>query len=125
MEYEWLQFASLTDEVVEVETVSWSSYHASRMKGTHVEVSKTSLLPLLNDQAHYVATIKLTMDKIKEVTQFLNPAQCSVKAVDQHLFAIAKQIQCQWPNDYDEDKFVVMFGRLHIEMAVLKLVGDS
>ena len=70
MEYEWLQFASLTDEVVEVETVSWSSYHASRMKGPQVEVSITSLLLLLNDQAHSVATIKHTMDKVKEVTKF-------------------------------------------------------
>jgi hypothetical protein len=122
MEYEWLQFVSLTDEVVEVETVSWS-YHASRVKGPQVEVSTTSLLPLLNDQAHSVATIKHTMDKVKEVTQFLNPAQCSGMAVDQPLFAIAKQIQWQWSNDYGEDKFV-MFGGLHIEMAALKLLGD-
>ena len=122
MKYEWLQFVSLTDEVVEVETVSWS-YHASRVKGPQVEVSTTSLLPLLNDQAHSVATIKHTMDKVKEVTQFLNPAQCSGMAVDQPLFAIAKQIQWQWSNDYGEDKFV-MFGGLHIEMAALKLLGD-
>ena len=85
MEYEWLQFVSLTDKV---ENVSWSSYHASRMKGPQVEVSITLLLLLLSDQAHSVATIKHTMDKVKEVTQFLNPAQCSVMAVDQPVFAI-------------------------------------
>ena len=37
---------------------------------------------------------------------------------------MAKQIQLKWPNDYGEDKFVVMFGGLHIEMAALKTVGD-
>jgi len=65
MEYEWLQFVSLTDAV---ENVPWSSYHASRMKGPQVEVSITLLLLLLSDQAHSVATIKHTMDQVKEVT---------------------------------------------------------
>jgi hypothetical protein len=27
LEYEWLQFVSLTNEVLDVETVSWSAYH--------------------------------------------------------------------------------------------------
>ena len=45
-------------------------------------------------------------------------------AVDQPLFALAKQIQWQWPESYGVDKFVVMFGGLHIEMTVLKVLGD-
>ena len=45
-------------------------------------------------------------------------------AVDQPLFALAKQIQWQWPNTYGEDKFIVMFGGLHIEMAAFRLLGD-
>jgi len=49
----------------------------------------------------------------------LHPAQCSVMAVDQPVFAISKQIQWQWPNDNGEDKFVAMFGGQHIEMAAL------
>jgi hypothetical protein len=28
LEYEWLQFVSLTNEVLDVETVSWSAYHS-------------------------------------------------------------------------------------------------
>ena len=36
---------------------------------------------------------------------------------------MAKQIQWQWPNLYGEDKFVIMFGGLHIEMAALKSIG--
>ena len=55
---------------------------------------------------------------------FLNPGQTTVMAVDQPLLALAKQIQWQWPNTYGEDKFIVMFGGLYIEMAALRLLGD-
>ena len=37
---------------------------------------------------------------------------------------MAKQIQWTWPDEYGEDKYVVMFGGLHIEMAILKTLGD-
>ena len=55
---------------------------------------------------------------------FLNPGQTPDMAVDQPLIALAKQIQWQWPNTYGEDKFIVMFGGLHIEMAAFRLLGD-
>ena len=71
-------------------------------------------MPLLQESAHSVATIKHSMDKIKEATHFLNPGQTPVMAVDQPLIALAKQIQWQWPNTYGEDKFIVMFGGLYI-----------
>jgi len=59
------------------------------------------------------------MDKIRDTVSFLNP----VIAADQPLFALAKQIQWQWPEEYGENKFVIMFGGLHIEMAALRSLG--
>ena len=44
--------------------------------------------------------------------------------VGQPLYTLAKQIQWSWPASHGEDKFVVMFGGLHIEMAALKVLGD-
>ena len=44
---------------------------------------------------------------------------------DQPLFAIAKQIQFEWPHMYDEDKFAIVLGGLHIEMAACTTVGDN
>ena len=123
-EYEWLQFLSLTNEALNDETVSWSAYHSLKGRGPHVNISISSLLPLLQEQAHSVAIIKHIMDKIKEVTSFLNPGQTPVMACDQPLFVLVKQIQWEWSNIYGEDKFVVMFGGLHIEMAAFKLIGD-
>ena len=79
--------------VLYVETVTWSAYQSSKKRGPHIEVSISSLLPLLQDQAHSVATLKHAMDKVNEVTRFLNPTHTPVMAVDQPLFALAKQIQ--------------------------------
>ena len=51
------------------------------------------------------------------------PGQTPVVTFDQPLFALAKQIQWKWPQEYGEQKFVVVFGGLHIEIAALKTVG--
>ena len=119
LEYEWLQFVSLTNEVLDVETVSWSAYHSSKGRGPHVNISISSLMPILQEQAHSVATIKHAMDKVKEVTSFLNPRQTPVMACDQPLFVLAKQIQWEWPEIYGEDRFVVMFGGCILKWQLL------
>ena len=78
--------------------------------------------PVFNENSHSVAMITHALKQIKENTQYLNPEQCPVLTVDQPLHAISKQIQ--WHNaDYGEDSLVVMMGGLHIEMAVLRMIG--
>ena len=64
------------------------------------------------------------MDKVKETVAYLNPGQIPVIAADQPLYALAKQIQWHWPEQYGEDKFAIMFGGLHIEMAGFKSIGS-
>uniref|UniRef100_H3ACQ8 Uncharacterized protein n=1 Tax=Latimeria chalumnae TaxID=7897 RepID=H3ACQ8_LATCH len=73
------------------------------------------------EQAHSVAIIKHVMNKIRDIVAFLNPGQTPIIA-DQPLFTLAKQIQWHWPEWYGEDKFVIMFGGLHIEMAALRMI---
>ncbi len=51
----------------------------------------------------------------------LNPSQVPVLAADKPLYALAKQIQWSWPSTLGEDKYVIMFGGLHVEMATLKV----
>ena len=80
-------------------------------------------MPLLQESAHSVATIKQSMDRIREATHFPNPGQTSVMVSDQFLFALAKQIQWQWPESYGKYKCVVMFGGLHVETAALKWIN--
>ena len=44
--------------------------------------------------------------------------------LDPPLYAIAKRIQWNWPEQYGENRFVIILGGLHIEMAGLKVIGD-
>ena len=53
-----------------------------------------------------------------------NLGQGPVFTLDQPLFATAKIIQWNWPESYGEDKFVILLGGLHIEMATLATLGD-
>jgi len=78
-------------------------------------ICPTALLPLFTESAHTVAM---------NAVEHLNPGQIPVVTFDQPLFSLAKQIQWKWPQEYGEEKFVILFGRLHIEMAALKTVGD-
>lgn len=40
------------------------------------------------------------------------------------MFAIAKKIQWTWPDAYEERRFVILMGGLHIEIAILSVLGD-
>ena len=104
--------------------VSWAAYHASQQSNISQVICPTVLLPLFPASAHTVAMIKHTLSVIKSVIENLNPEQTPVITFDQPLYALAKQIQLKWPEDYGADTFVVMLRGLHIEMAALKMLGD-
>ena len=123
-EFEWLHKVSLTETIDTTEVdITWSSYHGAMKRSPDFQVSVTSLLPLFREQAHSVATICHCLDKVKEVVSYFHPHQVSVIAADQPIFATAKQVQWHWPDKYGENKFIIMFGGLHIEMAALKSMG--
>ncbi|CAE1280410.1 unnamed protein product [Acanthosepion pharaonis] len=113
VKYEWLEKVQGTTDVDDVSNITWSAHHVSQKRTSEYETSITSLLPLLRDQAHSIATIKHAMKKVREAVAFLNPGQTPVLAADQPLYAMAKEIQWYWPEEYGEDKFVIMFGGLH------------
>ena len=106
--------------------MSWSAFHASRddLSNSDMPTGTLCLLPLFQEDAATVAMVRHSMDVIKKLTDITNPGQTPVMAVDQPLFAIAKNVQWKGPLDYGEIGFVVMFGGLHIELAALKTLGD-
>ena len=63
------------------------------------------------------------MNVIEDGIKHLNANQSHVIAMDQPLFALAKQMQWTWKNVYGESKFVIMFGGLYIEMGFMKAIG--
>ena len=116
-----------TEKNQEDEPVSWSAYHASLQfpnEALDSCVTHNSLLPLFYDQAHSVAMIRHSMDVVKKAVEILNPGQVPVITMDQPLYAIAKQIQWNWTASHGEDRFIMIFGGLHIEMAAFKTIGD-
>ena len=73
------------------------------------------------ENAHSVAMILHSMNVIKSAVQHINPGQTPVITLDQPLFAIAKQIQWNWPASHGENQFVIMLSGLRIEMVVFKV----
>ena len=68
--------------------------------------------------------VKYGMDIIMKATQVhVNPGQVPVLAVYQPLYAIAKEIKWSCTDQYGEGKYVVLMGGLHIEMALLNVLG--
>ena len=103
--------------------ISWAAYHGNLQTENRVPTI-SALLPLFPDDSKSIGMIRHSMDIVREAVKFLNPGQVPVVALDQPLFAIAKLIQWNWPELYGEDKFVVLLGGLHIEMAFLSTIGD-
>ena len=126
-EYEWLDHLK---ELFGKETLgkddylSWAGFHASRQPPSAHTPAIISLLPMFVENAHSVAMILHAINVIKSAVQHVNPGQVPVITLDQSLFAIAKQIQWNWPSTHGEDQFLVMLGGLHIEMAALKVLGN-
>ena len=127
-EKRWLDHAMMLmekEEVEEKDVIAWSAYHASQENPSDsTPPAITQLLPLFYEKATTAAVIKHGMDILKKATQFLNPGQISVLSLDAPLFALAKFVQWNWPHTHGEKDFVVMFGGLHIEMAIWKTLGD-
>jgi len=76
------------------------------------------------EKSNSVAMIPHIMNNNAAATQFLNPGQTPVLTMDQPWYALAKQLQWRFPNLYGEDKYVIILGGLHTEIAALRTIGD-
>jgi len=127
-ENSWLKHASQCLESIETEvhqTIAWSAYHAS-LQDVPLDAHTTlkQLLPLFYDKAATPAMIKRGINVLRSATEFLNPGQIPVMEFDAPLFALAKFVQWKWPETHGENKFIAMFGGLHIEMAIWRTHGN-
>ena len=123
----WLEHAMRLLEKVDLQkgdAVTWASYHASCTNKENLYSAITQLLPLFYEKAATAAMVKHGMTVQLQATQFLNPGQIPVTAVDAPLYALAKLVQWKWPATHGEDKHVVMMDGLHIEMAMWTTIGD-
>ena len=124
-EHDWLQHSQKLvsqGKLKPNDFVSWAAFRASKTRRPTFRPAIISLLPMFLDNSHSHATIAHSMNVVKAAVKHLNPLQTPVITLDQPLFALAKEIQWKLP-EYSEDKFVLMLGGLHIEMASLKMLG--
>ena len=105
------------------DNISWSAHFATLQDYCQRPPAISGLMPLFRDNAHSLALVKHGMDVIAKATEHVNHGQVPVLTVDQPLFAIANKIQWSSPDVYGESKYVVMMGGLHIEMALLNVLG--
>jgi len=127
LEEHWLEHVIEAISVGEVEkgdSIAWAAYHASHSQCDTVFKTLTQLLPLFYEKAASAAMVKHGMTVQLIATQYLNPGQIPVTAMDAPLFALAKLVQWKWPDTHGECKHVVMMGGLHIEIAMWRTFGD-
>ena len=111
------------EDLTSVDAIVWAAYHSDSKQQVEKDPQALSaLLPLFYEKAATPAMIK--HKALKQAITFLNPAQIPVIVLDQPLFALAKMVQWKWPESHGEEKYVVMFGGLHLEMALWNTLGD-
>uniref|UniRef100_A0A1X7UZV2 Uncharacterized protein n=2 Tax=Amphimedon queenslandica TaxID=400682 RepID=A0A1X7UZV2_AMPQE len=94
----------LEKEVLESDDkIAWSAYHASLQSSSAMIPALNQLLPLFYEKAATAAMIKHGMDVIRKSIEYLNPGQIPIVTFDAPLFALAKQIQWNWPLTYGEN----------------------
>ena len=79
---------------------------------------------MFTENAHSLAMIAHYMRVIRAAVAHVNPSETPVIAVDQPLFELAKEIQWRLGGVYDEDRFALMLGGLHMEMASWKMLDN-
>ena len=55
--------------------------------------------------------------------QDINPSKVPAITADQPVYMLLKQIQWKYPNMFGEDSFAIMMDWLHLEMAMLAVLG--
>ena len=105
-------------ELTKEDIVSWAAYQAYKSSLTSHQPALISLLPLFTENTHSLTNVNVINSPVKDQ----NRSQIPV-AVDQLLFALAKQIQWKVGGVCDESHVVIMLGGLHIEMAAFKALG--
>ena len=70
-------------------------FHASSQPPVTRPPAITSLLPLFHENAHTGAMIIHSMKMVKAAVDHVNPGQVPIITMDQPLFALGKQLQCQ------------------------------
>ena len=94
---------------------SFSRFY-SRHSSSKSPVSINQLFPILPESINTPVTVRHCGKTIVKLTEKFNPGQVPVLTADQPVYALGKQVQWLYPNEFGN--IIWMMGPLHIEMFV-------
>lgn len=100
---------------------SFSSFYPKKFPNSFNE-PYIDVLSVLNKSVNSLPVVHRCMKLVAKLTNHLNPDQTSVMTADKPVFTIAKQLQWQYPERFDQ--MFIMLGPLHIKMAFMSAIGD-
>ena len=112
---EWLRKIGNIENII-----SWSKYHSENSANTTVK-EINAILPIIPKPVHALATQYHCMKIIKQTVNYLNPGQTPVDVCDQPVYALTKEIQWRFPEDFGFDSYFCLFGGLHFEQCILTI----
>ena len=103
---------------------AWSSYHASQKRESINICGVNTILPLIREKVHTLATQYYGMNIISKTIPVINPNQSPVDTCDQPVYTLTNQMQWRYPELFGNSKYFSLFGGLHIEKALLIVHGE-
>ena len=76
---------------------AWSSYHASRKKGSTNICWVDTILSLIREKVNMLATQYHCMNITSKTISVINPNQTPVDTCDQPVYTLTEQIQWRYP----------------------------
>ena len=124
MEAQWLRHIhSRLDQSDVSLDLSFSAYYASHQDRTLLSRGIGAMLPLFYERSDTVPMIMHGMKLQVDITKYLNPGQMPVMCGDGPIYTLMKLVQWNYPEQFGEDKFFVMFAGFHIEKKFMEMLG--
>ena len=102
---------------------NWASFCASQVQNPGSKCS-SMMLPLLQDEVATHRIVRQSAGITDQVHKKLKLDQLLAITADQPVYAIGKQVQWLYSDEYGDHKVLMMMDPLHIEMNFLNLLGD-
>ena len=100
--------------------MTWSAFHAACEAPSTVLPANTAMLQLFRENVDTPAMVKHSKNILISIILYLSPGQIPVMACDCPIFP---KPSIHSGRD-GEDKMVIMFGGLHLEMSMWNMLGD-
>ena len=115
----WIEKLAKNPESPE-ERMSFSAFYS--VQANPPNSTSSNLLPLIPEPVTAPATVRHATKIVMGIVEEINPGQQPVITGDQPVYALGKQLQWMFPEEFEN--VVWLLGPLHIEQNFIKAIGD-